>query len=264
MSKLVYLYVTPFFPSQGNWRGAYCYDAVKALMRNGKYDVKVFTGGNGSDYEYQGVTVHTFRTCQLPSAIFPFLFARKNRQNFLRAVARAGIELEQVAVCHGHTAFYGIYPLAVKKANPNCLTLLHHHDLASFGLNIGALRHCWLYNMIEFPILRRMHEKIDCHVFISEASRRSFLAAPHTSWTIYEDYKKQMHWLPYRSVKINRSLILHNGVDTEIFTTKGTSMVETDDKSFDAVLGCIGNFTEIKGQMTLIEAVKKLRKLGGG
>ena len=254
--------MTPFFPSQDDWRGAYCYDAVKSLMENGKYDVKVFTGKDRADYEYQGITVHTFKTCQLPSAIFPFLFAGKNQRSFIQAVMRAGIDLKNVAVCHGHTAFYGIYPLAVKKVNSNCLTLLHHHDLASFGLNMGGLRHCWLYNLIEFPILRKIHERIDCHVFISEASRRSFLAAPDTSWAIYDDYKKQMRWLPYSGVKISRSIIMHNGVNTDIFKSNGSSAVANDDKPYDATIGCIGNFTENKGQMTLLKAVRRLRKLG--
>lgn len=56
-NKYYYLCVTPFFPSPGNWRGAYVLDQVKALQRNLDYDVRVFVGGgeNDSDYEIDGI-----------------------------------------------------------------------------------------------------------------------------------------------------------------------------------------------------------------
>lgn len=56
-NKYYYLCVTPFFPSSGNWRGAYVLDQVKALQRNLDYDVRVFVGGgkNDSDYEIDGI-----------------------------------------------------------------------------------------------------------------------------------------------------------------------------------------------------------------
>ena len=263
-----YLYVTPFFPMLTSWRGAYCYDFVKALKREleveklgggGQWNVLVFKEGDGRDYEIGGIKVCTFRARRLPSNVFPNLFAHSNQKVFLSAVERAGIKLEDVAVCHGNTANYGIYPLAVKKVNPKCKALLHHHDLASFGLNMGRLRHCWLYNLIEFPILRRVHEKIDTHVFISEASRRSFLAAPDAGWTQFEDYKKQMRGVPYRPARIRNSIVLHNGVDMSIFhpATQPRSLTST------FIIGCIGNFIDLKGQITLLEAVKILNSGSG-
>ena len=300
----VYLYITPFFPSLGNWRGAYCYDFVRALVRHLElsggvgsscakvpedkgWKVVVFKEGDGSDYELEvekrsgggdrKIIVHTFKARRLPSNIFPNLFARWNQRSFLRKVKEALTPLfdsssqlqllDAVEVCHCNTANYGIYALAMKKANPRCKTLLHHHDLASFGLNIGVLQHCWIYNMIQFPILRRMHEKIDCHVFISEASRRSFLAAPDASWTMYEDYKKQMRGLPYRPSRIKGSVILHNGVDKAVFKVGDMSWSGTKDV-LSFVIGCVGNFQELKGQETLIRAVARVNeveveKIGG-
>ena len=285
----VYLYITPFFPSLGNWRGAYCFDFVKALMRQvkegggsevegrgggggeaesrgGAWRVLVFVPGAGDDYEIDGVRVCRFPTRQLPSNIFPFLFRRYNERSFLNK-ARDVMRREEakpdcataprVAVCHAHTANYAIYALAAKRAF-GCKALLHHHDLASFGLNMGVLRHCWIYNMIQFPILRRMHEKIDCHVFISEAVRRSFLAAPDTSWTEYGEYKKQMRWLPYRPVKIKGLIILHNGVDKSIFYSNHQS--PTTNHCF--TIGCVGNFSKLKGQDVLLRAVARLKDEG--
>lgn len=256
MGKPVYIVVTPFFPSPHDWSGAYCYDFVQALLRNGKYDVRVFVPGAGGGYDYHGVHVTTFRMRILPSVIFPFLFSRFNQGSFLAAVRSTGIKLEDVAICHGHTAIYGIYPLAIKQANPNCLTLLHHHDCESFGLNLGRLRYFWLYKAIQFPLFRRMHEKIDCHVFISNVSRQSFEAVPDASWTIYKGYKRQMRGLSFmRSARIRESFILHNGVDIEIFNRSQ----EKSNPRQPTIL-CIANFIDWKSQITLLQALVRIRE----
>lgn len=247
--KPLYIVVTPFFPSPDNWRGAYCYDFVVALKKTGRYLVEVFVPGDGEDYTIGGIRVHRFPAKQLPSNVLPFLFSSENQKRFINAVERAGIDIADIAVCHAHTANFAIYPVAVKARNTKCLALLHHHDLASFGLNLGVLRHCWLYNLIEFPILRRWHEKIDCHVFISEASRRSFLKAPDASWSVFDDYRKQMRRLPYRSSKIRSSVVLHNGIDTRIFN------LGVRKKSSVFTIGCVGNFIDLKDQITLLKAI---------
>ena len=254
MISKVYIVVTPFFPSPSSWRGAYCLDFVKALKKaRPSLRVEVFVPGGGSDYVLDGVCVHKFPIKVLPSNVLPFLFRRYNEQSFLKAVERVGINCADIAFCHGHTANFAVYPLAIKRCNPTCLTLLHHHDLASFGLNLGRLRHVWLYNLIMFPMLRWFHEKIDCHIFISEASRRSFLLAPDARWTVYDDYKKQMRWLPYRPARIKRSVILHNGIDATIFNggEKPTGRIFT--------IGCIGNFTKLKNQISLLKAVAMMQ-----
>ena len=254
MSNKVYIVVTPFFPSPSTWRGSYCLDFVKALKKScPALHVEVFVPGSGDDYVIDDVCVHRFPTKMLPSNILPFLFRRYNERSFLKAVERAGIDCDDVAFCHGHTANFAIYPLAIKRRNPECMTLLHHHDLASFGLNLGRLRHVWLYNLIMFPVMRRFHEKIDCHVFISEASRKSFVSAPDANWSVYDDYKKQMRWLPYRPTKIKSSIVLHNGIDVAVFI--GGKKKEGD----VFTIGCIGNFIKLKDQMSLLRAVERLR-----
>ena len=264
-----YVYATPFFPSSGRWRGAYCLDFVKALSQTGRYDVHVFMEGEGPDYEFQGVRVHRFPVCRLPSNILPFFFARHNVRSFLNKVSACGIKLEKVAVCHANTSNYGIYPLAIKAENRKCLALLHHHDLQPFGLNNGILCHCWPYNVLQYPLLRCMHERIDCHVFISEQSRKSFLSAPDTSWTEYGYYKKQMRGLRfYRSPKIKHSIVLHNGVDTTLFTPNAKIIREGP-----FTIGCVGNFSVLKDQMGLLKALSiigerlgewRLKLLGSG
>ena len=112
--------------------------------------MRVFVPGRGADYDYQGVHIYRFPVKALPSAVLPLLFAGYNRRSFLRKVTAVGVDLAQVAVCHGHTANFGIYPLAVKAKNPRCLTLLHHHNPASFGLHNGRLKFIWLHKVINF------------------------------------------------------------------------------------------------------------------
>lgn len=255
MSKFpVYLVVTPFFPSPDSWRGAYCYDFVKALQKTGRYDVRVFVPGTGPDYDYLDVHVCRFSVKVLPSAVLPFLFARQNARSFLRKLESEGIAPVDVAVCHGHTAFLGIYPLALKRLNPKCLTLLHHHDLASFGLNLGRLRHFWPHKVINFLLLRRMHERMDVHVFLSRKAETSFRAVPDASWSVYDDYRRQMRGLGFfRSPRIRQAPVLHNGVDCRQFTPKG----RTAHSEF--VIGCIANFGELKDHHSLLEALNRIR-----
>jgi hypothetical protein len=62
MSRPVYLYMTPFFPSPKTWTGGFCLDAVKALKADGRYEVVVMTAEDfGGDYEIDGVKVFQFR-----------------------------------------------------------------------------------------------------------------------------------------------------------------------------------------------------------
>ena len=286
-----YLYITPFFPSLNDWRGAYCLDFVKALKRQRPgMRVEVLVAGEGGDYEIEGVKVWRFKEKILKGFVLPFLFKRSNERSFLSAVKRAGVKIDDVVVCHGNTARFAIYPLAVKRLNPKIKTLLHHHDLASFGLNLGLFHRCSLYNVFLCRQMRALHEQIDCHVFISEASRRSFLAAPDADWTMYEDYKVQMRgpkMFGCRPAKIKESVILHNGVDEGLFgrvervehvdwegeginrverveTCRGEgvlSRVERVETCREFAIGCVGNFEKLKDQMTLLMAVEILNRV---
>ena len=253
MNLPLYLVVTPFFPAPDCWRGAYCYDFVRALMRTGRYDVRVFVPGKGEDYDYQGIHIYRFREKMLPSATLPFLFARRNQKAFLKKIAAVGIDCSQVSVCHGHTAFFGIYPLAVKQMNPRCLTMLHHHDPASWGLNQGMLRHFYPHKVLNFLLLRKIHEQLDCHVFISEVVKNSFLSVPDASWSCYSEYRREMSGLQFFGcANLKQTVILHNGVDTGIFASG-------EKKSPGFTIGCVANFGDWKSQITLLQAVNLLK-----
>ena len=173
-------------------------------------------------------------------------------QQQLDAVGRAGIDLADVAACHAGTAACGAYALAAKRAAPRCLALLHHHSLQSFGLNRGVLSEFWPHNLVQFPMLRRMHEAIDCHVFVSEQARKSFYAAPDASWSCHGHYRRQMRGLGfYRPVRRGRSIVLHNGVDTSLFTPGGRRA--GGGRPF--TIGTVANFEALKGHAVLLEAL---------
>ena len=112
-----------------------------------------------------------------------------------------------------------------------------------------------------FPVFRRLHEQVDGHVFISEASRHSFLSAPDTDWTVYDDYKKQMDRLPYRSVHVKKTFVLHNGVDTKLFYKEVNS---SKTMQGTVVLGCVANYLDLKGHVDLLKAVDALQSRGYG
>lgn len=259
--KKTYLYVTPFFPSPSQWRGAYSLDFIRALRSySPDLRVEVFVPGDGIDYEIEGIKVWRFKERVLPSSLLPMFFRKSNEQSFMATLNRAGVNIDDVIICHGNTARFAVYPLAIKRLNLHCLTLLHHHDLASFGLNNGILHKSLIYNSVMFPLLRRLHEQIDCHVFISEASRKSFLSAPNASWTVYRDYKAQMRGpklFGCRTARISKSLVLHNGVDATIFKL---STQHEPRKGF--VIGCVANFEVLKDQMTLMRAISILKRRG--
>ena len=233
MAKPVYLYVTPFFPSPTRWRGSYCYDFVKALIGTNAYQVEVFTSGDGADYVIDGLTVHTFKMLSMPSNIFPFLTQGVNSRRFLKAVRKARVRLEDVAVCHGNSAEYSIYPLVIKRNNPLCKTLLHHHSLASFGFSAGKMKDSRLYRFFQAPILRRYHRAIDIHVFISEVCHRYFV----------EDSGYDP--LNYR--------ILHNGVDETLFKKRVCG-----EKGNTFVIGTVANIQRAKGFETTARALARI------
>ena len=171
---------------------------------------------------------------------------------------RTGITVEDVVVCHGHTANFGVYPLVVKRRNSSCRTLLHHHDLMSFGLNNGKLRHFAPYNRFLAKQLKELHEAIDLHVFISRLCERSFRSFPDVDWLRNADYSAQAKGAKSMSpVHINESMILNNGVDISLF--RPADNMEVKDKT-RFIIGCVGNISEEKGQFDLLHAIRLVNK----
>lgn len=258
MSKRpIYLFVTPFFPSPSTWRGGYCYDMVRALMRTGRYDIRVISPGNGETYVYAGVNVHTYRHLELPSGVLPFACAYINQRRFVAAISQAGINFSHVAVCHVHTVGLGAVVLAAKYANPKIRTLLHHHCLNPIRLSSGRLGVVPVHATLLYRYYQRVCEKTDLHVFCSRESKSSFGMAwiENIPERGYLDVRKKLwlgRWLG--NLRCRQAYVYYNGYDPEVFSMEPSSRLERN----GLVIGCVANFQPLKDQLTLLRAVARL------
>ena len=266
MTRKFYLCVTPFFPSPDNWRGAYVLDQVKAIQRNSEYDVRVFVGGgnDASDYEIDGVSVSRYKTRELPSNLLNGFFNGYNSRSFVKRVLALGINPMDVAFVHCHVSMRAVCGLALKKLNPNIKVLLQHHDLDPFNLRSGVIGRNNRFN-IRYRARKaiQLYNEVDLHICISQACRDCLLKFPNPrEGEVYEDCKRSLalcSGLP--SIHAKETYVLYNGVDCQLFNKKAEQEQQTQE---DAVfrIGCIANFNELKGHITLIKAFELLIKKG--
>lgn len=264
-NKKYYICVTPFFPSPGNWRGAYVLDQVKAIQRNSEYDVVVFMGGGktNADYEIDGIKVYRYHTRELPSNILNGFFNGYNSRSFVKRVMEVGINPNNVAFVHCHVSMRAACGIALKKLNPNIKVMLQHHDLDPFNLRSGVIGRYNRFN-IRYKVRKALNlfNQVDSHICISEACRDSLLAFPDArKGEIFEDYLRvisKAKGLPHVDPKV--TYVLYNGVDTSLFFRKESSSGSKCSNMFR--IGCIANFQELKGHITLIKAFEILINKG--
>lgn len=262
-----YLCVTPFFPSPGNWRGAYVLDQVKALQRNSDYDIRVFVGGgkNDSDYEIDGITVYRYTTRELPSNLLNGFFNGYNSRSFVKRVLSLGIDPMEVAFVHCHVSMRAACGLALKELNPNIKVLLQHHDLDPFNLRSGVIGRNNRFN-IRYRARKaiQLYNKADLHICISQACRDCLQKFPNPrEEEVYEEYKRSLalcNGLP--SIHTKNTYVLYNGVDCQLFSKQAGHRPQTLEKNAVFRIGCIANFQELKGHITLIKAFEILRHEG--
>ena len=273
MIRPVYIYLTPFFPSPTTWQGGFCMDAVKALRKDGRYEVVVMTATDyGGDYEIDGIKVYQFPRKRIgASEYFEWCLQRRNNRMFLEKLAEVGIRVEDVAVCHVHDyEHYVQYALAIKRRNPKCLTLVHHHFAGYYDLSVGKLGVVPIWSDFLYLKLRREFESVDAHVFISEHCRRCY--GRRIDFDTGKDkglLKTQLLLgVLYRPIRLPGSYVWYNGVDTSVFNGNGRK-ARTD----EFVIGCVGNFNPCKRQIDLIKAFEfvvkdlpnvKLKLVGDG
>lgn len=263
-NKKYYICVTPFFPSPGNWRGAYVLDQVKAIQKNSGYEVVVFMGGRNesTDYEMEGIRVLRYKTRDFPSNLFNGFFNGYNSRSFVKRVLAVGIKPEDVAFVHCHVSMRAACGLALKKLNPNIKVLLQHHDLDPFNLRSGITLRNNKFN-IRYRAKRaiELYNQVDLHVCISEACRDSLVHFPNPRpGEIYEDCIRSLKLcedLP--AIQAKDTYVLYNGVDTSLFN-KDVALTPLEKGVFR--IGCIANFQELKDHITLIKAFERLHKDG--
>ncbi len=237
--KRYYIVITPFFPEPDSFRGSYVYDQIKAIERNSDFKVIVLKPipfyHKGDDYEYNGVKVYRFVDYNLPSNVWPNnLTDYLSIKSMFRTLDKIGVDIADVAVAHSHVTRFGIYANALKKHNPDIISIVQHHGFDVMTLTDGRFanftfhkRHCVKYGV-------NICNKVDLNVGVSKKTLEYVEATP--------------------GVKLNREYVLYNGVDTSVFYP--ISNAQKPKEVF--TIGCVANFWELKDQMTLIRAVERL------
>lgn len=230
----MYLCITPFFPSQGNWRGAYVLDQVKAIQRNSDYEVVVFKttplNQKEEDYEIDGIKVRVIRPLLMPSYFLNGLTEGLVGRMFLKTLAQYHIDPNRIAYVHCHTASHAAFGIGVKKVNPNAKVLIQFHDLDPFTLRNGFWADKRWNRRYRAKKSISAFNRADMLVCISEPVKDVILSFPNprkgevyqNALQMYSDLKG----LP--SVHPKNVYVLNNGVETSLFNEK------LDENSFGA------------------------------
>ena len=228
-------------------------------MRNSDYDVRVMTIDKGDDYVIDGIPVARFQRKAIGSCdYFPYLQRWQNARIFLRKLGQMGVSPEDVAVCHiNEVSEYAAYAGALKKKNPQCLTLATHHWACDWvTTRFGRLGYVPILSEIKYLWLHHLNLLLDVHLFVSEAGKRGF-GKCLTGIEVWKmaDIRQQLLFarlLPpmcYKAAKV-----VYNGVDHRLFHP---SPIPHD----GYVIGCVGNFTPGKRQIDLLKAFPEILKL---
>jgi len=232
---------------------------VKALIRTGSYDVRVLTGGDGSTYRYQGISVQTFPIAELPCGILPRVMERRNGASFATALARAGIDARDVDICHVHTFSYGFVATQMKALNPQARIFMHHHCINPGRINCGRFGIIQGLSHDLYTYIGRICELVDAHVFCSQKSEDSFglIYRNDTPEAGFEDVRAHL-WGGNRlpSWKRRASYVYYNGYDQEVFFPRPRKPNDV------FTIGCIANFQPLKNHITLLRAIGILHREG--
>lgn len=262
-TRPIYIVVTPFFPSHGNWRGAYILDQVKAIKRNSDFEVVVFKTHTlkerESDYEIDGIKVHCITPLLMPSYIFNGATEGLVGHFFVRKLRRLRIDPMQVKFIHCHTLNHAAFGFGVRSINPDAKVILQFHDLDPLTLRNGTAP-TWAPNL-RYKIRKSILavNRADLIVCISEAVRDVLLSFPQPrKEEVYEPALEIYKHIPTEATGVHPHdiYILNNGVDTAIFKSGKRSPEDV------FRIGCIANFVDLKDHRTLLESFNLLIKSG--
>ena len=255
MNKPIYLYITPFFPAPGNWRGGYCLDAAKSIAHDGRYDVRVMVVGKGDDYEWDGMKVSRFRRVTAPSGTIPFVLEGLNNRIFRRKVKSIGIDPCDVAVCHTNTLDCGHYAAFFKRLNPCAKTIVQMHSSYSLHLDSGRIGVVPIHAMLLYFYYRRVCANVDILAFVSKMSKDTFGkmydGVPEGRVKDVRDLLRFGKYLP--PLRLPKQMVVYNGIDTSLF------FLGNKEPHSGFVIGCVANFQPLKDHITLLKAVNILK-----
>ena len=239
--KKIYLVITPFFPDENGMGGSYVFDQVRALMDVSDYRVVVIKPDSmfhkPADYVVNGVEVYRFKDFTLPSHAWPNrLCDWMSEKAMFNKLKSLNINTEDIAVCHTHVTSLGHYALAVKRRNPNTVSVVQHHGFDVMSVTDGRLANYeWHKNLcIRYGV--KICNAMDLNVGVSQRTL---------------EYVKEC-----KGCNLKREYVLYNGVDTNIFHGPRTGTPG------QFTIGCVANFWELKDQMTLLRATKRLVEKG--
>lgn len=253
--KQYYIVVTPFFPTATSFRGGYIYDQVNAIAKNSDMEIIVFKATNkyrnsNKSYEYQGIRVNLFFMLDSPSYLFNGIFNKINSWLFYKSFCKHNIPLDRIKFVHCHTSTFGALGIELKRHARHVKVLLQHHCRDPYCVLYGKLS-SWYPNLIYRARTNlSLFKKIDLHISISKIVDDNLKLFPSASpKENYQPYLNKINKIKIRNNKLAlKSYILYNGVDTNKFYPRISPISPT------FTIGCIGNFTEIKDQITLIKA----------
>lgn len=260
----VYIVITPFFPTHDSFRGAFIYDQVCAISRTSRYGRIIIMRpwalwNMCSDYEYGGLKVHYFPIIQMPSNFLVGLSDKINRYLFIKKLKELSVDIRDISVVHAHVSLNVCYALALKAINPAIKTVLQHHDADPFAINMSKwLAECRWNTRINSRYFIKLYGCIDLHVSVSKKVEHNLLAFPNCGKE--EIYPRYIHLLEHvrglPSAVIKNTYILYNGVNRRIFYKTERAVKDK------FVIGSIGNFQELKDQITLLRSLKRIVDAG--
>ena len=219
------------------------------------------------EYEFRGVRVIGFRYHMSGGWLCPPLMNRGNVRKMFKALERAGIAVEDIAIAHGHLVPAATYVYALKRKNSRIKALLQFHDADPYGMLFGAGHFAWIKRASYFLYHRSLVEKMDLLIAISRNVAKVVEEAPRqTVFNVYAPMKRAMNDLRcFRSARVRPAYVLHNGVNQEVFhlersDNSGAEVKDGTGKNQSKfIIGCVAVFRDLKDQITLLRAVEKIR-----
>lgn len=235
--KKIYLEITPYFPSEKNFRGSYILDQVKSIQELSKYKVIVIKLDNFDGYyEYENIPVYTLKTYHLPSSILPGLFHYYNYYK-LKKLLQNNIDIEKIEYVHAHSIYPAGHLAHSLKKDYGIKSFIQYHGLSVFQENLGRLLKGKI-KKLHNSFIKSKHvivaNNVDLNIGVSQK--------------VIDVLKHQ------KGYSNQNNYVLYNGIDQEKFYRIYNNV--SNDKF---IIGCIANFWKIKDQITLLKALKKFK-----
>jgi glycosyltransferase involved in cell wall biosynthesis len=245
--KLIYLQITPYFPSADNYVGSYIFDQVEAIKKNSSYEVIVIKLCAPHDYIkdnsyiHYGTKVFNFKVIDFPSSILPGVFQYLNFfriRKFIKDIIK--INMSRVRIIHAHSVYpAGMLSQALSKKY-NIPYFVQYHGLDTLNITNGRVLSGKFKDMNN-SYMKKLYKEI-----VDEAN----LNIGVSQKVINELYNQS-------KTSNNNFYILYNGVDpVKFYKIQGKYIRNI------YTIGCIGNFIEIKGQIILLKALDLIAKQG--